>query len=631
MARIALFDGFMSAMGRVGDLLGNRTSPCSPFGGLTDQQIDAAYRTGWVVRKTIDKPATEMVREWRDWQADAKQIEEIEKLERALDLRNKVKRAEILRGLGGAAMVLGVKQGDSAMPINPRALKAGSLAYIHVLHRSKVGLGPIDEDPNSPTYGEPQFFDIPRATGTAARFHPSRIIAFKAEPTPGINGGGLANDYWGDSKVQAVLDAADNVASSQNGFAALIKDARNRRLYVPGLTERIATDEQEGRFAKRVAALAYGENMMSVTYLDGGDKDGKGGETLQDRQMVWAGIPDIAAMYLSALAAAADMPATVLLGKSPDGMNATGAGDLAVWEKTIKARQDLDLRPLLNKLDDILIPSAIGAADDAIWWQFAPLSTLSEKEEAETFNTTMDAATKLQATGAIPDIAFTKGLQNLMKERGWMPGLDGALAEIPDDERFPEAEDDDLTPELEGGDQGTGGNGVPLRRAANDARFTDAAPKTLYVSRKLINTADFIKWAKSQGFETTTPADELHVTIAFSRQAIDWMKVGQDWSSDKEGRLTVNAGGPRLVERLGDKGAIVLLFQSNDLKWRHDAIKEAGASFDFDEYQPHVTISYQAPEGLDLAKVQPYVGPLVFGPELFAEVVDDWEKTVSEA
>jgi hypothetical protein len=84
------------------------------------------------------------------------------------------------------------------------------------------------------------------------------------------------------------------------------------------------------------------------------------------------------------------------------------------------------------------------------------------------------------------------------------------------------------------------------------------------------------------------------------------------------------------VQALGDKGAVVLLFASNDLKWRHDAFKEAGASFDFDEYQPHVTITYQVPAGLDLSKVQPYTGPLKFGPELFAEVVDNWEQGVTE-
>ena len=60
------------------------------------------------------------------------------------------------------------------------------------------------------------------------------------------------------------------------------------------------------------------------------------------------------------------------------------------------------------------------------------------------------------------------------------------------------------------------------KRAANDA-----APRTLYVSRKLLNAKAVIAWAKSQGFETTLPAADMHVTIAFSQTPVDWMAVGE--------------------------------------------------------------------------------------------------------
>jgi hypothetical protein len=163
------------------------------------------------------------------------------------------------------------------------------------------------------------------------------------------------------------------------------------------------------------------------------------------------------------------------------------------------------------------------------------------------------------------------------------------------------------------------------------ATMGDAAPRTLYVSRKLLNAAEFIAWAKGQGFETTTPATDLHVTIAYSRTPVDWMKVGEAWSGDKDGKMTVQPGGARLVEPLGDKGAVVLLFNSSELSWRHMAIREnAGASWDFDEYQPHVTITYDG-KGVNLADVEPYRGKLVFGPEIFAEVDEDWSSKLTEA
>jgi hypothetical protein len=161
--------------------------------------------------------------------------------------------------------------------------------------------------------------------------------------------------------------------------------------------------------------------------------------------------------------------------------------------------------------------------------------------------------------------------------------------------------------------------------AAPDAPPADGQksmqPRTLYVSRKLLNTKEFLAWAKSQGFKTTTPADELHVTIAYSKTKIDWMLAGEDDFNGSE--LVVSAGGPRAVEALGPRGAVVLMFASSALAWRFHEICEAGASWDFPEYQPHVTITYDG-TGVDLARVEPYRGELRFGPEIFAEVDENW-------
>ena len=76
-------------------------------------------------------------------------------------------------------------------------------------------------------------------------------------------------------------------------------------------------------------------------------------------------------------------------------------------------------------------------------------------------------------------------------------------------------------------------------------------------------------------------------------------------------------------------GGRVLLFASSSLKWRHEGIKEAGASWDHPDYQPHITISYD-PQSPDLAAVAPYTGKIVLGPEIFAEVDEDWSEKVKE-
>lgn len=337
-------------------------------------------------------------------------------------------------------------------------------------------------------------------------------------------------------------------------------------------------------------------------------------------------MPDIIRTYLAIVAGAFDIPATRLLGKAPDGMNATGEGDERNYWTMISSRQDSDLRPALDRLDPALRASA-GLGEDA-YWEFAPLTVLTETEKADVDKKKAETVNIYATTGLIPERALEEAVQNMIVEDGLLPGLDQILDDMPEDERFPSLGEPDDTDPSALVDPRTGEEVInpPRRRVAAN----DAVPRTLYVQRKLLNAAEFIRWAKSQGFETTTPAEDLHVTIAFSRKPVDWMKVGESWTGEKDGGLTVKPGGARLVEPLGDKGAVVLLFNSSELSWRHEEIKRAGASFDFDEFQPHVTITYQAPAGLDLSKVEPFRGELRFGPEIFEEVVENWEQSLRE-
>lgn len=161
-----------------------------------------------------------------------------------------------------------------------------------------------------------------------------------------------------------------------------------------------------------------------------------------------------------------------------------------------------------------------------------------------------------------------------------------------------------------------------------------AQARTLYVRRNVLNADEVRAWAKAQGFETVVPADDMHVTIAFSRTPVDWIEVGDAWHGDS-GELVIPPGGPRVVEPLGDS-AIVLMFASHELAWRHEDIKRAGASWDWPSYQPHITITYDGDPQLrsELARgerlIEPYRGEIRLGPEIFEEVREDWSDGVVE-
>lgn len=154
-----------------------------------------------------------------------------------------------------------------------------------------------------------------------------------------------------------------------------------------------------------------------------------------------------------------------------------------------------------------------------------------------------------------------------------------------------------------------------------------AASKTLYVKRQLLNSNQVREWAASQGIASALPADDMHVTIAFSKEPVDWSKFSPDpyFVSVVTGDRAVHQFPPRNTPN----GALVLKFSSEPLTERWQYYRDGGASWDFPDYQPHVTITYSVPEA-DVAAIQPYTGPLNFGPEEWAEVDEGWAGEINE-
>ena len=129
----------------------------------------------------------------------------------------------------------------------------------------------------------------------------------------------------------------------------------------------------------------------------------------------------------------------------------------------------------------------------------------------------------------------------------------------------------------------------------------------VYIYRRLINAQEFIDWAKQHFGKVLVPAD-LHVTCAYSKTPVEWADMNADYDG-----VRID-GGLRTVEPLGAAGTVVLKFTSSYLQERWQSFKDAGASWDYESYQPHVTITYQ--DGAVLSQIPAYTGPLLFGPEI---------------
>lgn len=184
---------------------------------------------------------------------------------------------------------------------------------------------------------------------------------------------------------------------------------------------------------------------------------------------------------------------------------------------------------------------------------------------------------------------------------------DGTDARATQDVRQDQAPTPRVTAEGAGRGQATN-TSAQQGSAQGTGAIQEGVAKPLYASRAVTNAADIIAWAQSQGFKTTLPADDMHVTVAYSSQPVDGAKAGKAAPS-----VNINDG-TRKVEPLGDAGAVVLKFSSDELQDRWKQYRDIGASWDYDGYTPHITLTYDA-AGLDLSKVTPYTGPIRLGAE----------------
>jgi uncharacterized protein len=434
---LSILDRLTNVMSGMGTTIDRRTFSRYVFAPMTGEEAEAAYRTSWLVRKIIDIPPFDMTREWRDWQAQAADIEKIEAEEKRLQLRAKCQRALILARLyGGGALILGTADDDTEEPLRPDSVRKDGLAYVHVLSRQQLSEGQPRLDPTDPWFGQPDRFTINGSNGQQVHLHPSRVVAFVGQRVPEGGFYSAASWFWGDPIMQSIGEAVKNADTAQGGFASLIDEAKLDIIRIPDLMSYWATDEHEKQLAKRLAAANTGKSTYRALMLD---KE----EEWEQREVTWAGIPDIITSYLQVVAGAADIPITRLLGVSPKGLQSTGDGEERDYHSMVKARQEELLCPALDRIDELLLRSALGSRPSDIYYEFAPLSTLSEKDAAEVEKKAAETVKMYADTGLIPDEALSAMAKNRIVESGRWPGSEAAFEEAESAASEPPPDDDD--------------------------------------------------------------------------------------------------------------------------------------------------------------------------------------------
>jgi phage-related protein (TIGR01555 family) len=391
----------------------------------TRQQLEASFQSDWIARKAIVIPAQDSTRMWRSWQAEAEQIEKLEKTENRLQLQLKLQQALIKSRLyGGCCLLIGV-DGNMEKELDPETIKADGLKFIHVLAPHQLSVERLVRDISSPYYGQPEFYFLRdegqtkgKTPASEVKIHPSRMVRLIGLESPDP----LANEGWGDPLMQMINDAVSAAGTVTQSVATLISEAKLDVIKIPGITEIFATAEGTNKLINRFAEANVAKSVINGIVMDSE-------EEWQRIGVDFTGMPEVLQMYLQIAAGACDIPVTRFLGMSPAGLNATGESDLANYYDKIKSDQELRLSPALEKLDKAIQRSALGKFDENIFYEWNSLWQMSATDKAALEKVKADTAAVDAATGLVPFEALVKGRVNQLIEAGTYPGLEAGIEE----------------------------------------------------------------------------------------------------------------------------------------------------------------------------------------------------------
>ncbi|PZQ49743.1 MAG: hypothetical protein DI556_09740 [Rhodovulum sulfidophilum] len=590
-------DGYQNVVTSVGTQRdANSFNRFVPEQKLDDVTLASLFAQDGIGRRIVARPAEDMCREWVT--IEHKRGQEILDVMETLRLKQRMIEAVTLARLFGGALVVAVtERGLDAMatPIAPAEPVVGFKVY----DRAQVSfdVDTMSRDPIRVLEGLPELYVISPAwaqSRDASQFkvHESRCCLvpglFVPDLSRAMNGG------WGDSALQPAWNALNRFGASQGYAANIVKEFSQSVLGIKGLTQ-LLLGGKEDLVIQRLNMLDLSKSILNTMAID------TEGEEYSRNSTSVAGLAEILDRFAEVLSASTNMPITVLLGRSPAGMNSTGKSDLQIYYDFVASEQERVLMPVLEWATPLLF----GEEPEAWSVKANPLVQQTQKEILEERKIVADTDKIYLDAGVL---SATEVAESRWGSGTWDP--ETRLIDSTERAEFAsQAEPPEIAPPGEAGEGAERGEGAPLN--------ADAAPRSLYVRRDVLNRAEIVAWAKGQGLEVAKP-EELHITVTYSNVPVDWFKMGSTYG-DEKGNLLIPPGGPRALDIFGAGTVLVLEVASSELAWRNQFMRDMGASTDFEEYRPHVTLC-PAPAGLDVASIEPYRGAILLGPEIFEEV-----------
>ncbi|NJR75224.1 MAG: DUF1073 domain-containing protein, partial [Scytonema sp. CRU_2_7] len=297
---------------------------------------------------------------------------------------------------GGSLMLMGIDDGGELdTPINENSIR--KIEFLRVYDRYRVTWSTSDlySDPANPKYGTPQYYTISPFGGESFVVHETRVIRFDGPITDDHTF--QENNYWNESVYRKIYTQLINVNSAFASTKDIMDDFIQVIIQIDNLQNLVASG-QDDLVKKRLNIIDLGRHVMNTIMLDSKEKYTKESSSV-------AGVHDLLQEFEQALSAVSDIPMTILMGRSPGGMNATGDADIRLYYDTIADAQDEEMYDQMTRLITLIMLSKEGPTkgkkEDTWFIEFNPLWQPTEKETVETRKTQAETDQIYIANGVI--------------------------------------------------------------------------------------------------------------------------------------------------------------------------------------------------------------------------------------
>lgn len=401
-AAMRALDGFINSLAYLGEA--NELEKANDYERHTITRdfelLTVMYRENWLTKRIIDLPCEDMTRAWYSISSEIEQdkLDEVAKLEAKHNVKQEITNMmRWARLYGGAAAVMVIKGQEDMLdqPLDFDTLVPGCFRGLIVVDRTN-GLYPsieLEEDMDDPEYGYPKYYNVITDTlsGATLRVHHSRLLQARGRMLPiqeEIN-----EDYWGASEIEHIYEELQKRNATSANIAQLVFQANVSAMKIGNFGEAMATgtDQMKQKIMQAIFDMNRIKNSSGLLVMGADDN-------YEQHPYSFAGIAEVYEAFMLDMAGAAEIPATKLFGRSPQGMNSTGESDMNNYYEKLAQLQENQLRPAIEKLLPVMAMSLWGEIPEDMEIVFKPLATTTPADRAEIMS--KQAATVVQAFSA---------------------------------------------------------------------------------------------------------------------------------------------------------------------------------------------------------------------------------------